>query len=70
MVNINRPESDSTHDLPTAPRLRISDSLLSVDEDSPEITENDTPVVFSASGIDVYYSAFRALRDGASHRGE
>ena len=61
-MNINRPESETAHENPTSPRLRISDSLVSVQDQEPEAVD-DAPIVFNASGIDVYYGAFRALRD-------
>ena len=61
MVNVNRPESDPIVDSPTAPRVRVSDRLLSVPDNAPEVVEANAPVVFSATGVDVYYGSFRAL---------
>ena len=60
-MNVNRPESDPIVDSPTAPRVRVSDRLLSVPDNAPEVVEANAPVVFSATGVDVYYGSFRAL---------
>lgn len=64
MVNVNRPESEPSAGSPTAPRMRIGDSLLSVDDEAASIDPApETPAVFAASDVDVYYGTFRALRD-------